>query len=851
MTEEELKAFRKEEREYKKLQKNLGIKHKRFYTNRQIIGQSFTIDSTQDSEYIRRIEKIPYYHLLDNDDEIRKLQFNYIHNRLREFRLGLYLVGIDIGFKRVQWLGALGYISSQIRDGAPVKHDNVMQHKYVSKFVITRDGTLSAYSTPESGTPEAYVYESKQYNINLDDLKLAKAVKNNKWKEIKKSDWAIDDVFKLPDDVYEFILNINKGWQFYKECDRFNTYREQAYIWLERNYTLDPSWSEEEQLDFLEAERARCLENSLYAVNKYLWAKDPDDPMIGEFKVKAWKAQEVVLFLIDLRLSLIIGKLRQIGFTTIIAGLFGIRTMLSKNYFAKFVAQKEKKSDEIFEDKVKFAISKCDSYMKPSFANWSGEKVTFGVPVKKGAERPTESKFEVVAPSEDAINGGTPSITLLDEIGFMKLFGAIMSQGRPTMFKLDHKTGKMKLVRQVIAWGTGGKTGGAGSAMMVEWQAAKEAFAQKDFRHGLIPLFLNYYAKPGHDDEFYEAEKKQAYSKKKQVGEEDPRIVFHQSFPIDDDDMFMESSDTVIATANINANINRLNTRIAVNDLKSVRGYFEPIFDMSRPRGEDSYVPYAVIGARFVRADQSIIDEKSEFACIEMFEQPDDEWDFRYFKGTDPIFTSSGHSKFASVIRDRKTKKVVCKLNFKSDDYRFEYLQSFLMNLYYSRSYGGKKLGILELLEFNVGGEYYNFCRDLGYGNIFVGNKMLPQNLQTTTIDIGINKRGTNGPLLINKLEELLFDFGNKIDDIEFWIQLKTFVRKQIATGIKYEPLNKKIHYDDLIDAHIYSYICEIIHAHREMKLISSSKLASKELSKKVLYYDSRGFLRRGVQRRA
>jgi hypothetical protein len=553
--------------------------------------------------------------------------------------------------------------------------------------------------------------------------------------------------------------------------------------------------------------------------------------------------------MMDLGFSLIIGKLRQIGFSTVIGGIMALRCMISKNIFIKMCAQKSDKSEEIFEDKVKYVIERCDDYMKPTIPNWSTDLVRFGYTAEKGKQATTSSKFEVCSPMEDAINGGKPKIVLLDEIGFMKNFGAIIAQGRPAMFKF--KNGKMRMTSQVIAWGTGGKTGGAGAPMEVEWKAAKEAFAQRNFRHGLIPLFLNYYAKPGHTDEHYLHEKAFYYSKKKEPGKEDPKIVFHQSFPITEDDMFLESSDTVISVASINLNIERIHIAQIEGKIKPIKGYFEPLFNMEKPRGEDAYVPYDIIGARFIPAGQDLIDEGSPFSCVTIYDRPDLSYINRYYKGSDPIFTSSGHSKFASSIWDALKKKDAAEVNYKSEDYRFEYLQSFLLNLYYSRNYGGRKTGIRELLEFNVGGEYYNFCRELGYGAIFTGNAMLPQTLQTTTIDIGINKRGTNAVAIVNRLEEMLIDNSKGIDSLEFWIQLKTFVRKQTGTGFKYEPSNKKIHYDDLIDAKVYAKINADVHAHLPISKLDEDVQMQGLKNKKRLYMDENYVMRLGTRAEA
>jgi hypothetical protein len=809
------------------------------------IGKTHSKNPRHELEYLEKMERIGWLSGMnqDADREVFKELIADVYNDLKKFRLGLYLAGIDIGYVRVQWLGAMGLINARITNTVAASHLNLVQTNYVNKFYLKANNELYGVVENDNAIHDASIIdENTGFSVNDFILAKEKVTKFDVEKiEINRDAWKIEDVFKIPDDIYDMVTVINKGWQYFErsnvEWKRFNTYRHQAYSWLNANYQMDGNWPTDMKLNFLRQERERCLTNSLYLANKYLWMKDADDVFKGEAKFKAWPAQEVVLFMIDLGFSLIIGKLRQIGFSTVIGGTMALRTMLSKNFYVKMIAQKSDKSEELFEHKVKYAISKCDDYMKPSIPNWSTDLVKFGYSSGKGKEASSESIFEVCSPTEDAINAGTPKITLLDEIGFMKLFGAIVSQGRSTMFK--NVNGEMKMVKQVIAWGTGGKTGGAGAPMEVEWKAAKEAWATRNFRHGLVPLFLNYYAKPGHTDEFYMAEKAFYYSRKKKPGEEDPKIIFHQSMPITEDDMFLESSDTVISIAAINMHIDRINKKIADGKLKHLRGYFEPIYDMAKKRGEDAYVPYEIIGARFVPADQSLVEEDSPFACVTMYERPDLTWTNIYYKGSDPIFTSSGHSKFASSIWNAKTKRIAAEFNYKSEDYRYEYLQSLLLNIYYSRVYGGRKTGIRELLEFNVGGEYYNFCCELGYGSIFTGNAMLPQTLQTTTIDIGINKRGTNSVAIVNRLEEMLIDSAANIDSLEFWVQLKTFIRKQISSGYKYEPANKKIHYDDVIDATTYGKINAEVHSHLPMQKVDDTQLEAGENRKRRYYYDA------------
>lgn len=807
-----------------------------------LIGSSVSIDAMPHDTFITYLEKVDWAYLNRFKAEEKREMFSKIFDSLKEFRLGMYLCGVDIGFKRIQWLASLGFITAPMRNGVAKKHSQLVQEKYVNKFYLNAKGEMVGYlARDEEYLKKAVVdYDDNIGNeLNEDDIYIQDCLRKQAVRpEIKREDWAIEDVFDLPIDLVEFIEAVNKGWQHFentKGWTRFNTYREQAYVWLRRDYKMEESWSIDRKVEFIVAERERCLTNSLYLCNKLLWYKDSDNKFKGEEKFVAWKSQEAILFLIDLGLSLIIGKLRQIGLTTVIGGLFGIRTMLSKNYFCKMIAQKGDKSEEIFGDKVKYAISKTVDYMKPTIPNWSTSEVRFGFSNNKGGESSTESHFEVSAPSEDAINAGTPSAVLLDEIGFMKLFGAIISQGRPTMFK--NKGGKMLMTKQLIAWGTGGNTGGTGSPMETEWKAAKEAFAERNFRYGLIPLFLNYYAKPGHNDAFYLAEKQFYYQKKKKAGEADPKIVFHQSFPITEDDMFLQSSDTVVSIAIINMHIERINRKVAEEKLVCKRGYFEPVFDTDKPRGEDAYVPYSIIGCRFIPADESLIQEDSEFSCVTIYQEPDLKWENRYYKGTDPIITSSGHSKFSTTIKDAKDKKrTVAKMNYKSKDYRYEYLQSLLLNLYYSRDITGRKIGIVENLEMNVGGEYYNFVCELGYSHIFMGNKMLPGNLQTSTMSVGISKKGHNATAIVNRLEEMLIECANQIDSIEFWVQLKTFVKKETRTGFTYEPENKKIHWDDEIDSEVYASIACDCYSRRTIRYMEDADYRT-EVSKKKKYY--------------
>jgi hypothetical protein len=146
-------------------------------------------------------------------------------------------------------------------------------------------------------------------------------------------------------------------------------------------------------------------------------------------------------------------------------------------------------------------------------------------------------------------------------------------------------------------------------------------------------------------------------------------------------------------------------------------------------------------------------------------------------------------------------------IDFRIDDYRFCYLQAFLMKLYYSPLKSNRAIGIKELVESNVGGEYINYNKDKKMQNTLVHQSKLPETIQLGGVEIGLNKRSKNAPFLINHLEEMLLLHLDSIHCDRFWEQLKVYVRKQTAQSVKWECQNTKYHKDDVIDAVLYAYI--------------------------------------------
>ena len=607
----------------------------------------------------------------------------------------------------------------------------------------------------------------------------------------------------------------------------FELYKKQAKDWIEKDkIDLDADLDEESKYDAFSEERVRCLDNLLYACNKHLKLKSDLNPN-GFIDFNAWEAQAFILYLIDNGLSLIIGKLRQIGFTSTIGGALMIRTMLKKSYFVKLVAQKGKKSDEIFEDKVKFPLSKINKDFKPTIDSYTSHQFKFGKSLTKGGDSGSSSKFVVDVPSIDVVNAGTPSVVAIDEGGIVKDVGGIIAEGRPTLYSVNEK-GEMIMSRQLLVWGTGGFMKEGASGFKLEYYSAKEAWKDRDFRHGIIPIFINAFAKPGLTLEIYNREKAFAERRKAKPGEEEPIIKFHYSFPINEDDMFLTSAKTIIPTDVINkTEASCINSRVYA---KSQIGYFDPIYDYSSPYGEFSDVKYKIVGATFVPVTDSEEESRSPLACVRILKHPEKGWSNRYYKGTDPINSESGRSLFSSSVWDDTEDAPIALLNFRTVDYKFCYLQSLLMALYYDIPSNGK-----ELIEYNIGKGYIDYCENLGFKHMFMPSSMLPDSLRAGKGSIGISKNVGNARFITDKLREMVFTFKDNIKFPVFWQQMRTFVEKQTKVGgIKYEPSVVGVNKDDVIDAVNYSKIASDSYSRR--LVLSPDENEEPEYSYKRMY---------------
>jgi len=380
--------------------------------------------------------------------------------------------------------------------------------------------------------------------------------------------------FEYPKSFVDWIDSINSGWQNKKEFRPFSLYCDQADKWLKDKSTIMDFDNEEDQYDWLVEEIQRCKDNTLYFCNKYGFIKE-DKSEGGMLKYSAWDAQKVLLFLFDCGYSFMIGKARQIGFTTTMCLAGMKRVNLNKSYFIKFVTHSESKGIEIFRDKVKWTYTKIPDHIAQEVKNWTDKVMSFDKKgQKKGRDEGGASRFQVDSPQVDAINGGSPSAVFVDEIGLFDIFGEMMREGRPALFKYNPDTGKMTMQQQFMAWGTGGEMDKGGSVFESEFKMCLKQWKEGNYEYGIIPLFFNAYARRGVTDAHINNERKAYLALEGTKKGEIAKVQFHQHYPITVDDMFLRKSRTLVPISLCNQRLNDIYGKMCLLNMGTLIQYW-------------------------------------------------------------------------------------------------------------------------------------------------------------------------------------------------------------------------------------------------------------------------------------
>lgn len=578
-----------------------------------------------------------------------------------------------------------------------------------------------------------------------------------------------------------------------------SNYIVQANYWLETDrLEYRSNMSVEEVSDLLRQEARRCKCNSLYALNKHLWFQESGATNgLGKEKYTAWPLQQILLFLEDCGYSTFIVKGRQVGLTITQGGWVANKTMTSENYKAKYIACDKEKSMEIYTDKIYFAYSNWSEYMRPSVFSDTQMGLRVGYKEEKGTVKGVNSSIVVDAPKKYSITGGTPSVVLLDEIGMTSALGSMMKEGRPTLFKSFD--GVMKQVRQVIGWGTGGNINREGKDLEIIFMGLVKEWQERKFDSGIIPCFIQCFAKPGVTEEFLESEYRSYLSGTNEglVTNEDPEVQFKQHYPRRISDVFLSSDNTLLPRKTIDEHIKR------ALGAKRRYGYFLPKYSQSPNAPIFLKDKGIIVGAEFIETDR--IDP---LVTTLILHEPEANWVNRYYKGTDCINHATGTSNFSTTMYDAVKNRVSAEVSFRAEDYHECYVQAICLSFYYQDVKGKVPY---ELVETNTGSEYCSWIEAMGLEPSLIFNTELPDMFQSGdgSAQNGISKKAHNAPRIVGKLIEFITVYGHNIDSPDFWYEIGSFVKMEnkAKTGYVWGPKSKAYYKDDRLDSGVYAYL--------------------------------------------
>jgi hypothetical protein len=756
-----------------------------------------------------------------------------------ELLFDLYGKGVSIGDKNIQKLKAAGYIDEDNGDLVAESDDGKKVKLSVGK--LTGDNLVSEKSIIADRHISIIYTDKKQKDSFLTPALFEKRIA---WESvfsgseiITSESWKPKSKIAHTEEFINWINSINTEDGFFTSIDYkpFNAYCKQAQMWID-DPTPD-SMSEEQILEWRIRENNRCAENSLYALDKYGEIKEENAE--GMKYYKAAKGHKVILYLLDCGYSLDITKARQVAFTTTICLWALCRAAFHRNVGIKYISEDLGKAKVTAEDKIKYPYGQMPQWLKPVVKNDNILQFFFGKKDKKGDTSGNNSSIDVMGPGKTKIASTTPTVTLIDETGNISDLNDLLSDLLPTMYGFNIRTQQQELMRQIVMWGTGGYMDKAGVALHAIFMSHWEAWKERRFDSGIIPLFMNTWWRPGMTKERYSQLKQEAYATEGPKAAE-LRIRFHQSFPITLEDVFLTGGNTLAPLEFIQSNLDRITS--GGEKVSCDYGYFEPIYDTDSPAHEGSDVPFKIKGANFVPVRFG-----DERATTIIFLHPK-KWSNRYFQGTDPIASDNGHSKMASAIWDSYFAMPVAVMNYRSNNYRYAYLQTVLLGLYYNTD--PSQEAAPELVEANIGAAYREYKENKGLERSLVLGSELPMTLQTKTgsVHVGVDNKGLRNKIIIDYMKQIFDSFGDRIWMPIFFNQLKTFVCKIIGRSEVWEPQDKRYNWDDALFALTYSYICASCYSHRITQSLDGSSNERKEKSNMTgfkLVRDESGALRR------
>lgn len=383
-----------------------------------------------------------------------------IHPLVREnqldFLFELHAQGIPIGDDNIKKLTEQGYFTP---DFTKVEKEKIITDTISENFLKLKDAQNHAADARIDIVEVDNIPEQSFDILTSDELEERRSeyghLFEGRTKAIIKKDWMPESTTEHEQAFVDWINSINlRGFRNKIQYRKFTLYCQQAYTWLSDGLTShdfdDPDLREEYRTE----ELRRCDDNNLYFLNKYIFYKEGDaEDKSGRIKYVARPAHEVMAYLDDCGYSVIMTKGRQIAATTTLMAIDVRDVVFKQNHFMKFITEDDEKAVEIFEDKLKFAFSELEYWMRPNVLNERDNLFRIGYKKEKGKKEGVGSKIMVVVPKRTAIAGGAPQKVKIDEAGNIPILGVMIGNARPTMYWTNPKTKKLEVKRRLWAWG--------------------------------------------------------------------------------------------------------------------------------------------------------------------------------------------------------------------------------------------------------------------------------------------------------------------------------------------------------------------------------------------------------------
>ncbi len=652
-----------------------------------------------------------------------------------------------------------------------------------------------------------------------------------KWKdvEIKRSHWRPDDPSVFDDEFRRFINSHIPAFDQIAFYEPFYLYCEQARRW--REYGIkERDVSAFDRFAWENVEQARIADNKLYGLDEYISIKE-DNMLGGRRKYHASTPQALLAFLMDRGNSFELVKGRQAAITSTMMAMASLEALHRPSFTGVFMVHKKDGTGKgLFRDKFQSTLQALPAWMIADLdvsKGFSSETaiLDFSDADSKLMKGRDISEFKLLS-SEDSmnVNGKTPTWSFFDESQNIPTFQELRSELDPTMFQFNMSRGRMELVRQAAAWGTGSSNNIGKGAFENDYKGLLEAWTTGEPTDGWVPVFMDWTCRPGMTLEFYLKQRRKYLrgqtEETKGLSMTERQALFGAHYPRRPDDAFMASHTTLIPMDMIVKQQNRITDRCHRKGLQPVPGRFEPVYDLSVELPPGSPFKHPVKDAIWRPAHMDDLD-----APVFMFMPPEEGWSNRYTQGTDPIANDGGFSRFSSAIWDSVGRvihaeagdefvpTVSCILNYRNTNTMELFMQCALMGMYYKNK--GQR-ACRELLEINVGHRY----ADLKCGPVFnlresllTRHELLPKyKIGNATNIIGVDLKGGKGSRkesLQGDLVELLRNHGHNIWYYTFWSQVRNIsVDSKPDGSVQWGARNKNVHNDDLVYAVAYAELC-------------------------------------------